>query len=370
VRALAHQELGNDAAAYEDLGRAAERSSTPLPHLMSRADLARRLGRIPDEIADLSRAIELNPFSGDLRLYRAWAQVRLARERLAGSAADVVRLVAAAEEDLSRAGRHALLEGVETSLRELLAEMARAPAPARREFAAAYAERAWAALAQAEGPAGAARWSERAVDSDPGYAPAWASRGAARLAQDRPVEAQSDADWALKLIPRLPEALAVRGLSRVRLALRDAEQAPAVAPDREPDWAAAYADGWVETQEVLEHAPRKAAFPALDRMARGADAPLAGKETLAGYLSGRLARRAAALRLRKDYPCAVALLNRAATLDATNVAAYLERAESRFQAEDFKAALSDWERAAAIDPSLRGGLDSRIREARTRLGGG
>ena len=337
---------------------------------MSRADLARRLGRVPDEIADLSRAIELNPFSGDLRLYRSWAQARLARERLSGSAADVVRLVTAAEEDLARAGRHALLEGVETFLRDLLSDMSRAPAPARREFAAAYVERAFVALPAAGGLPNATRWSERAVDSDSGYAPAYAARGACRLAAGRTAEARSDADWALQLLPRLPEALALRGLSRVTQALRDVPEAPVVASDAEPAWAAEYVDGWTEAQDYLEHAPRKSAYAALDRMARGADLALRGKDTLAAYLSGRLARRATALRLRKDFACAVALLNRAVTLDSRNVAAYLERAESRFQAEDFGAALSDWERAASLDPSLRGGLDSRIREARTRLGGG
>ncbi len=238
VRALAHQEMGNEAAAYEDLGRAAERSSTPLPHLMGRADLARRLGRVPDEIADLSRAIELNPFSGDLRLYRAWARARLARERLSGSAADVVGLVTSAEDDLARAGRHALLEGVETFLRDLLADMARAPAPARREFAAAYGERAYAALAAGDGPANATRWSERAVDSDSGYAPAYAARGACRLAAGRAAEARTDADWALQLLPRLPEALALRGHSRVHQALRDVTVAPAVPSDAEPAGAA------------------------------------------------------------------------------------------------------------------------------------
>ncbi len=105
-------------------------------------------------------------------------------------------------------------------------------------------------------------------------------------------------------------------------------------------------------------------------MAREADAALRGKETLASYLSGRLARRATALRLKKDFACAVGLLDRAVALDPGNVAAYLERAESRFQAEEFGPALADWERAAGLDPSLRGGLDPRIREARTRLGGG
>jgi predicted Ser/Thr protein kinase/Tfp pilus assembly protein PilF len=370
IRALAHQELGNDAAAYEDLGRAAERSSSPLPHVMSRADLARRMGRVPDEIADLSRAIELNAFSGDLRLYRAWARARLARERLSGAAADVVQLVTSAEEDLARAGRHALLEGVETFLRDLLADMARAPAPARREFAAAYAGRAYAGLAAGDALENATRWAERAVDSDSGYAPAYAARGACRLSAGRAVEARSDAEWSLQLLPRLPEALAVRGLSRVHQALRDVPIAPAVASDVEPPWAAEFVDGWTDAQDYLEHAPRKSAFPALEAMAREAQAALRGKETLARYLSGRLARRAATIRLKKDFACAVGLLNRALALDDRNVAAYLERAESRFQSEEFGPALSDWERAAALDPSLRGGLDPRIREARTRLGGG
>jgi len=370
VRASAHQEMGHEEAAYEDLGRAADRSSTPLPHLMARADLARRLGRVPDEIADLSRAIELNPFSGDLRLYRAWARARLARERLPGAAADVVKLVVAAEEDLSRAGRHALLAGVETLVRDLRADMARAPAPARREFSAAYADEAWAALAAGREPAAPGAWAERAVDSDPGYAPAFVARGACRLVAGRAAEARSDAEWALQLLPRLPEALALRGLSRIHQAVRDAIEAPAAAVPAEPSWAAEYADGWAEVQDYLVRAPRKAAYPALERMVGQADLALQGRETLSLFLSGRLARRAAALRVKRDFAAAVGLLDRAVTLAPSNVSPYLERAECRFQAENFGAALSDWQRAVSLDPSLRGDLDSRMREARTRLGGG
>ncbi|MBV8878385.1 MAG: protein kinase, partial [Planctomycetaceae bacterium] len=129
IRALARQDLGDDPSAYEDLGRAIQVSKSPLPHYLSRADIARRLGRAEDEVADLTAALDLNPFSGDLRVHRAWAHAKLAR-KLAESAAPDARARAAkelerAEADLAAVKRHSLLETVQGALKEAQAALNR-----------------------------------------------------------------------------------------------------------------------------------------------------------------------------------------------------------------------------------------------------
>jgi predicted Ser/Thr protein kinase/tetratricopeptide (TPR) repeat protein len=122
VRALAHQELGDDAAAYQDLGRAAKVSANPLAHFQNRADLARHLGRLEDEIDDLTSALQLSPLSSDLRLHRAWAHARLVRKLVDSKTPDAraraERELAKAEADLIGVKKHALLETVQTAVKE------------------------------------------------------------------------------------------------------------------------------------------------------------------------------------------------------------------------------------------------------------
>jgi len=122
IRALARQDLGDDASAYDDLGRAIQVSSSPLPHHLGRAEIARRLGRVEDEVVDLSAALELNPFSSDLRVHRAWADAKLAR-KLADSAAPDARARAEraleqAQSDLATVKRHSLLETVQGAVKD------------------------------------------------------------------------------------------------------------------------------------------------------------------------------------------------------------------------------------------------------------
>ncbi|HZF00137.1 MAG TPA: protein kinase [Planctomycetota bacterium] len=122
IRALARQDLGDDASAYSDLGLALKVSKSPLPHYLGRADIARRLGLIEDEIANLSAALELTPFSADLRIHRSWANARLAR-KLADSSAPEARIQAqraleSAEADLATVKRHSLLETVQGAVKE------------------------------------------------------------------------------------------------------------------------------------------------------------------------------------------------------------------------------------------------------------
>jgi hypothetical protein len=122
IRALARQDLGDDASAYADLGHAVRVSRSPLPHHLSRAEIARRLGRVEDEIADLNAALEQTPFSVDLKIHRAWAYAKLAR-RLADAGTPeskglAVKAIEKAEADLAAIKRHSLLETVQGAVKE------------------------------------------------------------------------------------------------------------------------------------------------------------------------------------------------------------------------------------------------------------
>ncbi len=122
IRALARQDLGDDASAYDDLGRASKVSASPLPHYLSRAELARRLGRYDDEIIDLTAALDLNPFSGDLRIHRAWAYAKLARKLAESGKPDAKEraesFLKKAQLDLVSVKRHSLLETVQGAVKE------------------------------------------------------------------------------------------------------------------------------------------------------------------------------------------------------------------------------------------------------------
>jgi hypothetical protein len=110
IRALARQDLGDDASAYDDLGRAI------------RAEIARRLGRVEDEILDLSAALDLTPFSGDLRVHRAWAYAKAARVLAVSGKPDsrerAEALLKKAQSDLASVKRHSLLETVQGAVKE------------------------------------------------------------------------------------------------------------------------------------------------------------------------------------------------------------------------------------------------------------
>jgi tetratricopeptide (TPR) repeat protein len=122
VRATAALEMGDDDSAYADLGRAIKSSAQPLPHLLSRADMCRRLGRVEDEVENLTLALEITPLSSDLRVYRAWALARMARKLAGNRSTDGLeraeRAIATAESDLSGVRKHTLLESVQSALKE------------------------------------------------------------------------------------------------------------------------------------------------------------------------------------------------------------------------------------------------------------
>jgi predicted Ser/Thr protein kinase len=129
IRARAFEDLGEESAAYGDLGRAIRVSQNPLPHHLNRVEIARRLGRVEDEIAELSAALDLNPSLSDLRIYRAWANARLARRLAespsADSRAQAERALERAGADLATVKRHSLLETVQGAVREAQAALQR-----------------------------------------------------------------------------------------------------------------------------------------------------------------------------------------------------------------------------------------------------
>jgi tetratricopeptide (TPR) repeat protein/predicted Ser/Thr protein kinase len=348
ARAFAHLEAGRDAAAYEDLGRAADQAGErSLPHWMARAEIARRRGRIDDEVADLGRALGVSPLSGDLRALRAAAQARAARSYLeAGDAPRAARRILAAEEDVEAAGAagHAPLQDVEAFL-------ARSPAAFRRSLAAAFTDEA---LSACPAPPAVRRASARAVACDPAFAPALSARGLGAFLLERDADALADAERALDLLPSLPEALAVRGLARARLALRTADVEGA-------------ADAVRDVETFLENAAPRPSLRALRTYAE-AFRP-AWPEERRGAFAAALTARAGALRRKGDAACAVRLLGRAVDLDPRHGAAYAMRGELRYDAEEYASAAEDWARAGALDPALRASLEARLRDARARLGG-
>jgi len=363
VRAAARRELGEHAAAYEDLGRAAAVARSPLPYLLTRAEIARRLGRLEDEVSDLTRAIEHSPRSADLFLYRAWASARLAREKLGGQATSegaglVARLVASAEDDLSRAGRHALLESMRAQL-DAVAEAVEEGSPERRHvYSVAFAEVAYE-FAFANRIAAALAVADRAAECDPAHAPAYAARALCHYSAGRVPEARADAARALELAPTLYEARAVRGLCRLK-GPRGPEGEGA-----DPAWAAETADAYSDLQEFLEHAGNRPALKPLGELAqdgiRTADL-LAAPDR--GTLAKALVRRGIDLRAALDYGCAIRLLGQAVAVDPAYAPAWVERGRCRFLAEDFAGAAADWEQASAMDPALRESLSESIRQAR------
>jgi tetratricopeptide (TPR) repeat protein/predicted Ser/Thr protein kinase len=379
LRAHARQDLGEDMAAYADLGRAAELAPAPLPHLMGRAEIARRLGHDEDEIADLTRAIAISPHGLELILARAAASTRFARKLALADDPETGRQAAfrilEAEEDLARLGRHPRLEGAKRDLSELVLELGRAGSHGRLavSFAGAALE-----LSHSGRAAAAQRAAGHALEIDPGCAPAFAARGLALQQSGRFGEAREEARRALELEPTLPEAFLVRGLSRVGQAITVIESAlpkdlSLPASGDEPAWVSDFADGCVDLEDFLEHGPKRPDLRPLEERASSLPRSVPARSAADGtdvrrHLSAKLVERAARLRGRGILDSAAGLLGHALALDDRNVPALLERAECRYRAEDWADAAIDWERAEALDPSLRPALDVRVRDARQRAG--
>ncbi len=91
-RAASYEALGFLEATYADLVRATLYSQAPLPHYVRRADVARRMNRVQDQISDLSQAIKLDGTSAELHQHRAAA--RFVAQDFAGAAGDWERAVA------------------------------------------------------------------------------------------------------------------------------------------------------------------------------------------------------------------------------------------------------------------------------------
>jgi tetratricopeptide (TPR) repeat protein len=91
VRAGAYDQMGFCDAALKDLSSAMELTSNPLPYRVQRAEIARRLGRVEDEVRELGEAIRLDDKSADLFHRRGTARF-VARDYL-GAIADWERAV-------------------------------------------------------------------------------------------------------------------------------------------------------------------------------------------------------------------------------------------------------------------------------------
>ena len=85
------------------------------------------MGRLDEEIQSLTRALELGPLSADLRLRRAGALARQARNLAESGTPDAreraARALGTAESDLSGIRKHALLESVQTAIKEAQAAL-------------------------------------------------------------------------------------------------------------------------------------------------------------------------------------------------------------------------------------------------------
>ncbi|HEX7896808.1 MAG TPA: protein kinase [Planctomycetota bacterium] len=342
IRAAARREAGHDEAAYEDLGRAAERSAGALPHWMARAELARRLGRVDDEVVDLTQALALSPLSGDLRGLRAAAHARAARSLLE-TGSDLLRAarhVLAAETDVAAAA------DARSPLEEVDLLLSRASADVRRGLATAFAEEALAACPSA---ALVRRAGARATSCDAAFAPGIAARALGALLEDRLEDALADAKRAIDRVPTLPEALAIRGLAKARLGIRAADPA-------------ATAEGCGDVDVFLEHAPPRPSLRPLRALAEGLRFPAEGRPAL----SREIAARGIARREKGDAACGGRMLSRAIELDPNNGEARAARGEIRYAAGEFAGAVEDWTKAGALDAGLRTRLEGRLKEARGR----
>ncbi len=91
VLAQAYDRMGFSERARKDLSRAIELAGNPLPYLVQRAEISRRLGCPEDEIRDLGEAIRIDGRSADLFHRRGTA--RFVAQDFAGAIADLERAI-------------------------------------------------------------------------------------------------------------------------------------------------------------------------------------------------------------------------------------------------------------------------------------
>ena len=180
---------------------------------------------------------------------------------------------------------------------------------------------------------------DRAVEAAPKYALAWSNRAAVLRALGRHADAVASADRALALNPKLAEAHANRGgaqngLGRHEEALASSDRAIALRAD--------LADAYVVRGLALVALARpEEALAAFDQaLALRADSV----EAVYG--------RGAALHLAKRHDEALKSYDRALELEPKLVAAMNGRAGIFHEQKRLDEALAEWQRALAIDPNL------------------
>ncbi|MDA0567369.1 tetratricopeptide repeat protein [Streptomonospora sp. S1-112] len=179
----------------------------------------------------------------------------------------------------------------------------------------------------------------RAVELDPGFVRAVATRGLTRKVRGDLAGALADYDRALELDPDYGWALGQRGQVRALLgdragALADLDRALAL----DPGWVWALGERGLVRAGDGDHA--------------GALADLGRAIELSPDHAWALLERGRVHCARGDYGAALADLTRAVELDGGSAAALDARGQVHRRRGDYAAALADFDRAAALDPAF------------------
>ncbi|KAF0239973.1 MAG: TPR repeat-containing, partial [Planctomycetota bacterium] len=200
--------------------------------LLARGRVLRELNRLPQAMADLDRAIELNPALGDARYDRVLLRMNFVRERMQRGTFVVVPA------DLASicAAERALVDADIASLKSLKVFEARtltAEAMVRSAFEPGFDPRPGLDRALALDPTLADAWLARALSPTGDKLDLPGGDGGSRPRLEKAVK---DATAALDLEPNFREALIARAQLRLQMgqeqkALEDLDEAVSIAPD-------------------------------------------------------------------------------------------------------------------------------------------
>jgi len=285
-------------------------------------------GQVDAALADFTKAIALNPSQPDA--HRNRGIIRLNRGDAAGALADFDAALGVNPRDADAHANRGLVHHSRKDYDRAVAEFDAAVA-LQPERAILYSLRAGARQTKGD-YAGAITDCDRALALDPRLAEAYNNRGYARQQQGDLDGAITDFTAAIALNPAQAVSYANRGNARKakgdRLgAIDDLDQAHRLSPPRTPGGA-----------------PMAPSPPAPAIAPRPIPAPTA--EALA------LLRSGTAKRLKRDYPGALADLDRALERNPAMAEAYLARGSIRALRNDPAGALADHTRAIELKPDL------------------
>ncbi len=336
--------------------------------LLARGFLRSQQGELEAAIADLDRAIELEP-----GLAEAWAargEARRLQGQFAAALPDYDRAVELAPGSAElRVGR--------ANARSAAGDHAGAREDAQRatEIQPDYA-RAWVVrghVARDRDPRDARASLDRAIELEPGQSLAWATRATARLNLGDVAGAIADASRAIELDPRNAEAFMYRGNARassgdVAGGLADLEQSIRIDPRRGSAWAnrgnvrqsLGDIDGAIaDFSKAVDLAPRTAMCWTNRGTAYEAKGDL--RRALADHTKALELDESIAIAWSNrgnvwyalgDYRKSIADHSRAAELDPGYAAAFGNRANARYMAGDVPGAIEDLGRAIAVDATI------------------